>query len=65
MIIAFDGGANSMNAVGTTMLRVQETGMGILVYTLVCIFLWPHRESGALIEAAGKLVATQRDLFRT
>ena len=65
VIIAFDGGANSLNAFQAAIVRVQETGMGILVYTLMCIFLWPHRESGVLIEAAGKLVATQRDLFRT
>jgi len=65
VIIAFDGGANSLNAFDTAVLRVQETGMGVLVYTLVCVFLWPHSESGKLIEAAGKLVAVQRDLFRT
>jgi uncharacterized membrane protein YccC len=65
VIIAFDGGMNSLNAFDIAVLRVQETGMGILVYTLVCVFLWPQRESGKLIEAAGKLVAVQRDLFRT
>jgi hypothetical protein len=39
-IICFDGGANSLNAFETAMVRIQQTGMGIMIYTLVSVFLW-------------------------
>jgi uncharacterized membrane protein YccC len=64
-IICFDGGANSLNAFQTTVARIQQTGMGILVYTLVSVFLWPRTTGGELNDASRKLVAVQRGLFET
>ncbi|MEE4605157.1 MAG: FUSC family protein [Desulfobacteraceae bacterium] len=64
-IICFDGGANSLNAFQTAMVRIQQTGMGILVYTLVSVFLWPRTTGGELIDASRQLVAVQRGLFET
>ena len=49
----------------TAVLRIQQTGMGILVYTLVSVFLWPSSNRGALDEATRKLFATQAQLYRT
>ena len=40
-VIAFDGGINPVNAFDTAILRAQETGLGVLVYTLVTTLLWP------------------------
>jgi uncharacterized membrane protein YccC len=65
VIICFDGGANSLNAFQTTVVRIQQTGMGILVYTLVSVFLWPRTSGGELNDASRKLVAVQRGLFET
>jgi uncharacterized membrane protein YccC len=65
VIICFDGGINSLNAFQTAMARIQQTGMGILVYTLVSIFLWPRTTGGELNEASRQLVAVQRSLFET
>ena len=65
VIICFDGGANSQNAFQTAMARIQQTGMGIMVYTLVSVFLWPRTTAGALNEASRQLVAVQRGLFET
>jgi len=65
VIICFDGGANSQNAFQITMARIQQTGMGILVYTLVSVFLWPRTTDGELNDASRKLVAVQRGLFQT
>ena len=63
VIISFDGGANSENAFQTAMTRIQETGVGILVYTLVTVFLWPQSSRTALDETSGKLVAAQRRAY--
>jgi uncharacterized membrane protein YccC len=63
VIICFDGGVNSLNAFQTAIVRIQQTGMGIMVYTLVSVFLWPATTGGELIEASRKLVAVQRGLF--
>jgi len=65
VIICFDGGANSQNAFETAMARIQQTGMGIMVYTLVSVFLWPRTTGGELNEASRQLLAVQRSLFRT
>ena len=64
-IICFDGGANSLNAFQTAMARVQQTGMGIMVYTLVSVFLWPRTTGGDLNDTSRQLVAVQRGLFDT
>jgi len=45
--------------------RVEETAMGILVYSLVSAFLWPRSSRGALYEASHTLSATQHQLYRT
>jgi uncharacterized membrane protein YccC len=39
--------------------------MGILVYSLISIFLWPRSSRSALYEASRKLSATQRRIFHT
>src|SRR5210317_462504 len=41
VIICMDAGPNPVNAFNTAILRAEETGLGILVYSLVAIFLWP------------------------
>jgi len=53
------------NAFNIAVLRIQQTGMGILVYTLVTVFLWPARTRGALDEVTHKLSTTQATIFRT
>ena len=63
VIICFGGGANSENAFQTAMTRVQETGMGILVYTLIAVFLWPRSSRGELDKVSGELFAAQRQLY--
>jgi uncharacterized membrane protein YccC len=64
-IICFDGGANSLNAFETAMVRIQQTGMGITVYTLVSVFLWPRATGGELNQVSRNLVVVQRGLFKT
>ena len=64
VIICFDGGTNPANAFDTAVLRAQETGLGILVYSLVAILLWPSSTRGELDSAVRELAATQHELYR-
>lgn len=65
VIICMDGGLDPINAFNTAMLRTQETGLGILVYSLVAIFLWPVRTHAEFDKAIAKLVLTQQQLYQT
>ena len=63
LIIAIDGGADSANAFATAMLRMQQTGLGVLVYGLVSVLLWPVNSQGALENAALEVVDLQQQLM--
>ena len=60
VVVSVDSGANPVNAFQTSMLRLQETGLGILVYSLVAIFIWPQHTGPRLVTAAVDLIAAQR-----
>jgi uncharacterized membrane protein YccC len=61
LIIVVDAGPiDSQGVFQTAVARVQETGMGILVYSIISIFLWPTNSRGALVTASRKLLTTQR-----
>ncbi len=64
VIICFDGGTNAANAFQTALLRAEETGLGILVYTLVTILVWPTSTRNELDKAASELAATEHALYR-
>ncbi|MEJ2178631.1 MAG: FUSC family protein, partial [Gammaproteobacteria bacterium] len=64
-IICMSAGPNSIKAFETALLRAQETGLGILVYSLVSIFIWPITSRADFEAAAGNLLATQKQLFRS
>lgn len=38
-------GTSAQHAFATAVLRLQETGLGILVYAMVSLFIWPQRGS--------------------
>jgi hypothetical protein len=59
-----DAGPDSVNAFEIAILRAQETGLGILVYSLVSIFLWPSSSRADFEAAVGKLASTQHQLYR-
>ncbi len=64
VIICMDGGADAANAFQIAMLRTQQTGLGILVYSIVAIFLWPVSSYDAFKAATGELAVTQRQYYR-
>jgi uncharacterized membrane protein YgaE (UPF0421/DUF939 family) len=62
-IISFDGGGDPVNSFNTAVLRVEETALGILVYTLVNMFIWPTSTLNELNNASTDLIAIQHKLF--
>ena len=64
LVICFDAGPDPVNAFDTAMLRAQQTGLGILVYSLLAIFLWPSRSISAFNAAATELARTQNQYYQ-
>jgi uncharacterized membrane protein YccC len=62
-IICFDSGPDPTDAFNTAIMRGQETGMGILVYTLVALFLWPNSSRAAFFESTATLTKCQTEAF--
>jgi len=62
-IICFDAGPNSENAFSLAMLRAQETGLGILVYSLVAFLIWPSSSRNDFYTVVKKLASTQHQLL--
>ena len=46
------------------MARLQETALGVLVYSLISAFLWKKSSAGQLNKTARELIAIQAQLFR-
>ena len=64
VLICMTAGPNSIKAFETALLRTEETGLGILVYSLVSILLWPTSSRADFEAAAIKLASTQTQLYR-
>ena len=64
LLVSIKSGGNPVNAFETSMLRLQETGLGILVYSLVSVLIWPQHTGPKLEQTAINLVALQRQLLQ-
>jgi uncharacterized membrane protein YccC len=64
VIICMDAGPNSIDTFQTALVRVEETGLGILVYSLVAMLLWPNSTSADFGTATRNLASTQHQLYR-
>ena len=62
-IICFDAGTDPVNAFNTAILRVQETALGVLTYTLISVFVWPATTGSELDSSSRELITTQRKLY--
>ena len=65
VVICMAAGPDSKEAFETAMMRAQETGLGILVYSLVSILVWPISSRADFEAAACELCSTQRQLYRS
>jgi uncharacterized membrane protein YccC len=63
-IICLDAGPDPVNAFQTAVLRAEETGLGILVYSLVAVLIWPSNSRADFDAATCKLASTQHQLYR-
>jgi uncharacterized membrane protein YccC len=63
VIVCLDAGPDPINAFDTAILRAQETGLGILVYSLVAIYLWPSSSRAGFNAAADNLASMQHQVF--
>ena len=64
LIIAASSSADTAQTFQVGVMRLQETGLGILVYSLISVLLWPQSSMGALNMTAQKLIAAQSQLWR-
>ena len=65
LTIIVNTSGTSEGAFQAAMARLEENAMGILVYTLIAVFLWPRNSMGQLKETSCKLFAIQGRLYRT
>lgn len=64
LIVAFAAIQAPGDGFRIAVLRAQETGLGILVYSLVAMILWPVSSRSLFDDAARSLAATQHRLYR-
>ena len=64
-VICMDAGPNSIKAFEIAILRAQETGLGILVYSLIAVLIWPSNSAAPTSTLPQrKLASTQHRLYR-
>ncbi len=56
--------SNSLTAFQTAVERAQETGTGVLVYSLIAAMLWPRSSQKALDDTIRTVWTTQTGLYR-
>ncbi len=64
VIICMDAGPDAVNAFQTAMLRAEETGLGILVYSLIALFLWPSSSRTGFDAVVVNLASLQHQLYQ-
>ena len=60
VLLCMSAGPDPVNAFDTAILRAQETGLGILVYSLLTSLLWPVSSRKDFFAVAGQLASGQR-----
>lgn len=63
VVISMTAGPDSANAFHIAIIRFLQTGLGILVYSLVCIFIWPVSSGPDFRAASASWAKVQRTLF--
>ena len=56
---------SSENAFESAVFRTVETVMGVVVYTLISLFLWPRTNLGAIKETSAALASAMWDVCRS
>ncbi|WP_066961654.1 FUSC family protein [Microbulbifer sp. Q7] len=64
VIICVGAATSSSGAFATAVLRAQQTGLGVLVYSLVAMLVWPRHSDGQFLAAIAELHDKQLALYR-
>ncbi len=64
-IVVMLGGGEGLNTFNTIVLRVQETTLGVIVYSLVAVLLWPRRDGEAFEQTVSSICSKQGQLFQS
>jgi uncharacterized membrane protein YccC len=62
LIILLSDLDSSENMFESAVFRTVETVMGVVVYTLISVFLWPRRNLGAIKKSSAALASSLRDV---
>lgn len=65
IIVALESGPNSVTAFTLAILRVQETGLGIIVYSVITVLLWRSNSSEKINVLVAELHTSQHQLYRS
>ena len=65
IIVSLEAGPSSVHAFELAILRTQETGLGILVYSVVAVVLWHSSSVGDFNAIVAQLNSTQHKLYRS
>lgn len=65
LLILISSPITSDNIFNHALFRTLETAMGITVYTLTTVFLWPRTNYGAIKKAGSELLSTQLARMQT
>jgi len=63
LIIVLSGPSSSENIFEHAVYRSLETVMGVVVYTMISVFLWPRNNAGVIKKISLELTATQWQLI--
>ena len=64
IIVGLEAGPNPVGAFDLAILRAQETGLGILVYSVITALLWRSNSAEKFKEVSLQLQKTQHQLYR-
>jgi uncharacterized membrane protein YccC len=64
LVLVTSGASTSEDLFEHVVFRVLETAMGIMVYTLISVFLWPLTNAGEIKKTSRGLMATQSAICR-
>ncbi len=64
LLMCLKGGMDSQVTFDTTVLRIEQTGLGVMVMTMVNLLIWPELSSGKIVHIAEELFRSLQAQYR-
>lgn len=64
LVIVMPNSDSSVDMFENAVFRTAETAMGVVVYTLIAVFIWPLTNLGAIKRSSAELAANLGDIYR-